>query len=180
MVPGQHAQTVGADLVRRVAVGRDAVGADDDRLHLAGPHERRGHRVADEGRVELALLELPRREPGPLQQWPGLVGVHLGGQALLVQREQDRQRRAVAARGEHAGVAVRQHAGALAQRGEQLGAVPTDRRALGAIRFVNRLRLGEQAFGELGGRQIIVDRTDHRPHPIERPEQIDRGRSAGR
>ena len=41
----EHGQRVRADLVRRVAVGRDAVGAREHDVHLAARHERAGGRV---------------------------------------------------------------------------------------------------------------------------------------
>ena len=105
---GQHGHAVGADLVRHVAVGGDAVGADDHQIDLTEPHHRAGHVVGDDRRVDAVLDELPRREPRALQKRARLVGQHGDLLALLGGRADDAERRAVAGGRQRPGVAVRQ------------------------------------------------------------------------
>ena len=71
----QQGHAIRADLVGRVAVGRDPVGPGDDRLHASFAHHLGRHRVADQRHVDPALLQFPGRQPGALQQRAGLVGV---------------------------------------------------------------------------------------------------------
>ncbi len=47
----------------------------------------RGHVVADERDVDAALLQLPGRQPGALQQRPRFIGEDVEVLALLVGRE---------------------------------------------------------------------------------------------
>ena len=110
VLPGQHRHAVGADLVRHVAVGGDAVGADDDQVDLAEPHHRAGHVVGDDRRVDAVLDQLPRGQPRALQKRPRLVGEHGDLLALLGGRANHAERGAVAGRRQRAGVAVRQDA----------------------------------------------------------------------
>ena len=56
---GEHGQRVGADLVRDVAVGGDAVGADDHEVDLARGHQRRGGAVGDQRRVDPEPIAAP-------------------------------------------------------------------------------------------------------------------------
>ncbi len=70
----QHGHAVGADLVRRVAVGRNAIGADDDEIDLPLPHQRPGHVVGDHGRLNAVADQFPGREPRALQKRARLVG----------------------------------------------------------------------------------------------------------
>ena len=58
---GQHRHAVGADLVGDVAVGGDAIGADDDEVDRALAHQRAGHVVGDDRRVDAVLAPAPTR-----------------------------------------------------------------------------------------------------------------------
>jgi hypothetical protein len=60
VLAGEDGHHVGADLVGRVAVGGDAVCADDDAVDLAALHDVPGHVVGDDGDGNLVLLQLPR------------------------------------------------------------------------------------------------------------------------
>ena len=109
-------QAVGADLVGGVAVGGDAIGADDDRLDLSALHHVRGHVVGDERDVDAALVQLPRGQPRALQERARLVGEDVDAALLLVRGADDAERGAVAAGGQRAGVAVREHAALRQER----------------------------------------------------------------
>jgi hypothetical protein len=113
---GQDGHVVGADLVGEVAVGGDAVRAHDNGLDLAGAHQAGGHVVADDGGGNAVGHQLPRREPRALQKGPRLVGVDVDLFALLHGSADHAQRRAVAAGGQCAGVAVGQHAAFVRQQ----------------------------------------------------------------
>ena len=63
---GQLRHAVGADFVGHVAVGGDPIGAGHHRLHSPLPHHYRGHRIADQGDLDPALLKLPGSQPGAL------------------------------------------------------------------------------------------------------------------
>ena len=82
-MPGQDGHAVGADLVGGVAVGRDAVRPDNDLLHHARAHEERAGVVAGHRHRDAVLVQLLGRQPGALQERPGLVGDHLDLLALL-------------------------------------------------------------------------------------------------
>ena len=45
--PGEHRERIRPDLVRRIAVGSDAIGAGDDQVDLARSHQRCGRGVRD-------------------------------------------------------------------------------------------------------------------------------------
>ena len=63
----QHGQRVGADLVGRVAVGRDPVRPDEDDVDLAAGHQVPGGHVGDQRVRDAGLGELPGRQPGALE-----------------------------------------------------------------------------------------------------------------
>ncbi len=54
--PRREGQAVRADLVGHIAVGRDAVGADDDAGHVAPAQPARGHAVGDHGARDAGLV----------------------------------------------------------------------------------------------------------------------------
>ena len=110
---GQERDGVGADLVGDIAVGGDAVGADDDHVDVAAAHQRTGHAFGDDRGRDVFTHELPRRQPRALQERTGLVGKHPRHLALFGSRPNHAERGAIARCGEGAGVAVRQDARVL-------------------------------------------------------------------
>ena len=74
----EHRQRICADLVGDVAVGGDAIGADDHEVDVARAHQRRGRAVGDEGGVDAQPFQLEHREAGTLQQGTSLVDPHAG------------------------------------------------------------------------------------------------------
>ena len=156
MVRCQHRERVRADLVRRVAVRRDAVGAGDDAVHLTRRHQRRGGGVGDHGVRDPGRLELPGRQPRALQQRAGLVDPHVREQVTLPGGAERADGAAVATRREPARIAVRQGPRA---RAEQLGRVHGHRAAAFDLVFV-------QPAG--------VRRRGVVPHLRQRPGEVDR------
>ena len=74
VLAGEDGEAVGADLVGGVAVGGDAVCADDDGVDAALLHEVGGHVVAEDGGGDGVLHELPGGEAGALEVGSGFVG----------------------------------------------------------------------------------------------------------
>ena len=80
MVENRH--VVGADLVGKITVRRDAVRADHDGLNAAGLHQAGGHVVTDHGGGNVVLHQLPCGEARALQEGAGFVGVNMDAFAL--------------------------------------------------------------------------------------------------
>ena len=115
VVRSKHGERVGADLVRCVAVRRNAVCAGDDHVDLAACHQRRGCRVCDHRMRDAECLELPRGEAGTLKQGARLAYEHVLEHSSLPGRAQRADRGSVAAGRKPARVAVRERAGAGAE-----------------------------------------------------------------
>ena len=132
---------VRADLVGRVAVARDPVGADDDRADGFALHRDRGRAVDDQRARHARFAQLEHREARALQQRPRLVDEHVQRLAGAMRGDEAAQRRAVAAGRDRAGVAVREH---VAGRRKQL-----DRRLADAAVDVALLVVDAARFGKL-------------------------------
>ena len=164
----EDGERVGADLVRGVAIGGDAIGARHDQVHLPSAHQRRRHHVSDEAVRDSVAHALPRRQPRALHHRPGLVHPHQRDLALRVRRANDPERGAVAGGRQRARIAVGQDP----RPGRHQRCAVIAHRPVGGDVFVeDRLSFGEEA------RADRVDR--HRPtcqqcgaHPVERPEQV--------
>ncbi len=171
----EHGHAVGANLVGRVAIGRNAIGADNDEVHLALPHQRARHVVGDDGGVDAVAHEFPCGEPGSLQKRPRLVSEHNDCLALLDGTANDTERRAVAGRGQCAGIAVRQDARV---GGHHRCAECAHGAAARDVLVMNQLRVTVEAIFDLLDRLADLRAGGKRPlHPIDRPEQIDGGRT---
>ncbi len=70
---GEDRKRVGPDLVRGVAVARDAVGADDREIDALPLHRNRGGRVDDQHGVDAGLPKLEVVQPRALQQRARLI-----------------------------------------------------------------------------------------------------------
>ena len=156
---GEHRQRVGADLVRDVAVGGDAVGADDDQIDLAALHQVPGHVVGDQRDRDRFLHHLPGGEPRALQERPRLVGDHGDALACIAGRAHDAQRRAVTGRRERAGVAVGHDARPVAH---QRGAVAADGMVHLEILAMDRDRFGDAGAREMRSGGCVADRRRRR------------------
>ena len=74
VVAGEDGDAERADFVGDIAIGGDAVGADDDGVDLALLHDSGGHAVADDGHGDTVLLKLEGGDPAALQQRAGFIG----------------------------------------------------------------------------------------------------------
>ena len=106
----EHRMTHGSDLVGRIAIRGDAVGTDDDRIHLALGHDGRRHVVADERRGYARADKLPRGETTALVDGTRFARVDVLDQPAVVCREDDAERGAVEDGCQRTGVAVRHDA----------------------------------------------------------------------
>ncbi len=113
---GEDGDGVGADLVGGVAVGGDAVCADDDGGDAALRHEVAGHVVADEGGGDVVFEQLPGGEACALVEGAGLVGEDVDLFAGFDGGADDAEGGAVAAGGERSGVAVGEDCALLGRR----------------------------------------------------------------
>ena len=172
MVAGGDREREGAELVRRVAVGGDAIRAGERRLHLARRHQRGRRAVRDHLVRNAVASQLPRRQAHPLQPRPRLVDEHAGQRPGAMRLDQHAEGRAAAPGRQRPGVAVRQRGGA---RGDQRRPVPRHRGVRRALLLVDVSRLIERCVPQCA-RPALHGREPPQ-HAIERPAQVHRRRS---
>ncbi len=169
---GQHRDRVGADLVRDIAVGRDAVRAHHHAADSAGVQEVAGHVVGDQRGRDVVVLQFPNGEARALQKRAGLVGEDVDLFAGCDRRADHAERGAVARRCQRAGIAM----------GENGLAIRNERRAVLADAFVdgdvfeaNLLRFCDQLGANLGEAADRRARAIHAAHAFDGPKEIHRG-----
>ena len=162
----EHRQRVGADLVRRVAVGRDAIGPGEDDVDLAAGDQRPCRGVRDDAVRHAGPLELPGGQARALEQRARLADEHVRHQSTLEALADRAERRPDAARGERARVAVREGPRSGLEQSGCVGG-----HAAAALDFLLVERPG--ASGESGSALIAG------AHRGERPGEIDSGRARG-
>ena len=106
---------IGADFVRRVAVGRNSVGTDNHSVHTLRAHGPRCHIIGNQRHRNAVLKQLKRRQARTLQQRARFVGINHLQLALRVSTADNAQRCAPTAGCQCACVAVRQHYGSVRQ-----------------------------------------------------------------
>ena len=112
MAASRHARATPerADLVGGVAVRRDPVGADDREVDQPAQDGRGGGGVGLNDVRDALFSQLVCRQPGALEQWPGLVGVDELDTVALMQLTDHPECGAPTRGREEACVAVGQHA----------------------------------------------------------------------
>ena len=120
VVLGEDGDAGGADFVRRVAVGGDAVTADEDGVDPAVFHDGGCHVVADEGDVHACRTEFVCGKTCALQEGTRFVGVDFEVVAFFVPKVHDGGGRAVFGGGELACVAVGEESVAGLYEGERV------------------------------------------------------------
>ena len=169
----EDGQRVGADLVRDVPVRGDPVRPDDHGVDAGALHQRAGRIVGDQRCRDPRPQQLPRGEPGALEDRTGLTGDHVDPASLLVRAPEHAERRPIPRRRQHAGVAVREHPGAGLEERRPVLADP----AVGLeIRAGQRVRGVEQPLRE---RRRVVARARDLEHPVDGPAQVHRGGPGG-
>ena len=120
VVFGEDGDTGGADFVRCVSIGGNAVAADEDGVDPAVFHDGGCHVVADEGDVHAGRTEFIRGETRTLEQGACLVGKDAEVVAFFVSKVHDGGGRAVFGGGELACVAVGEESIAGLYEGERV------------------------------------------------------------
>ena len=120
IVSGEDGDTGGADFVRCVSIGGNAVAADEDGVDPAVFHDGGCHVVADEGDVHACRTEFIRGEARTLEQGACLVGKNAEVVASFVSKVHDGGGRAVLGGGELACVAVSEESIAGLYEGERV------------------------------------------------------------
>ena len=120
VVFGEDGDAGGADFVRHVSIGGDAVAADEDGVDPAVFHDGGCHVVADEGDVHAGGTELIRGEARTLEQGTRFVGVDFEVVAFLVSEVHDGGGGTVFGGGELACVAVGEESVAGVYEGERV------------------------------------------------------------
>ena len=120
VVFGEDGDAGGTDFVRDVAVGGDAVAADEYSINPAVLHDGCCHVVADEGDVHAGGAEFVCGEACALQEGACLVGKDFEVVAFLVSKVHDGGCRAVFGGGELSGIAVGEESHAGLDEGERV------------------------------------------------------------
>ena len=74
MFARENGDHVRADLVCRIAVGRDAIGADDNRINLSALHYVTSHVVGDDRYGNVVFRQLPCGQSQSLEEWSRFIG----------------------------------------------------------------------------------------------------------
>ena len=117
---GEDGDAGGADFVRHVSIGGNAVAADEDGVDPAVFHDGGCHVVADEGDVHAGRTEFIRGEACALEQGACLVGKDAEVVAFFVSKVHDGGGRAVFGGGELPCVAVGEESVAGFYEGERV------------------------------------------------------------
>ena len=175
IVFGEDGNGGGADFVRCVAVGGNAVTADEDGVDPAVFHDGGCHVVADEGDVHAGRTEFIRGEACALEQGACLVGKDAEVVAFFVSKVHDGGGRAVFCGGELPCVAVGEESVAGLYEGERVLAyffADVDVLLFDAESFIAQ----ENAdFGD--GFPLVV--SHDALHTVQRPREIDRSGTGG-
>ena len=170
---GEDGQRVGADLVGGVAVRGDPVAAHDDRVDHARRHRRTGRAVDDQPvrecppRPSSQAVRRPPWRSGRASRREDLVELARG-----VERVDDPERGAVAARREAAGVAVGQDPRAAREVARPWR--PIAAQAAASSAWIAD-RLGERR-GADRRRRRPARASDGSGHPLDRPAEVHGGR----
>ncbi len=172
MVHRQHRKLVGADLVRHIAVGSDAIRPDDHPGNTARLHQMGGRRVdVQRGRHAIAQ-QLPGGQARTLQPGAGFVHVDALHQPVEMRRADDTERGAETAGRQGTGVAVSKQVLRIALMATN--EVDTELRhgQIGLpIALMYRDGLGLQRRARI---LAWLEAFETFAHLIQRPEQIDR------
>ena len=172
---GEDGDGGGADLVGDVAVGGDAVTADEYGVDPAVFHDGGCHVVTDEGDVHAGGAEFVGGEARSLQEGARFVSVDFEVVAFLVAEVHDGGCGAVFGGGELSGVAVGEESVAGLYEGERVLAyffADVDVLLLDAEGFVTQER---SDFGDGFARCIFDDSF----HAVQRPREVDGGGAGG-
>ena len=171
---GQNSDAEGADFVGRVAVGGDAVRADHAQGHEAPGHKGGAGVVAGHGYRDAVALELPGGEAGALQEGPGLVSDDADVLSVFEGGAHNAEGRAVARRGQGAGVAVGEDDVVIVHAGKAEAAYGHARRD---VRAAHGFGLADEELHEVFGSEGCVLFPEG-GHMVHGPGEVN-GRGAG-
>ena len=175
VVFGEDGDAGGADFVRHVSIGGNAVAADEDGVDPAVFHDGGCHVVADEGDVHAGGTELIRGKTCALQEGTRFVGVDFEVVAFLVSEVHDSGGGTVFGGGELACVAVGKESVAGLYEGERVLAsfcADVDILLFDAESFIAK----EAADFRNGFPRVDLDDA---LHTVQRPREIDGGGARG-
>ena len=102
----EYCHGIRSNLVGNVAIGGNAVGANDDGIDQSLTHEAAGHVIGNDADIDAVFPQFPRREPRALEKRPCLVGQDTQTLSVFNSGANNAQRRSITCGGERAGVAV--------------------------------------------------------------------------
>jgi aspartate aminotransferase len=174
----ENRQGISPDLVCRISIRGNPVGASDHRFDAAFPHHLSGHRIANQGCRNLCLQKFPRREPCALEQRSCLVDKHMHRDPLLFCREENTERRSEFRSGESSRIAMRQ--GRTEFLPDQADSVDSNRAAHRPVFLVDRAGFFEEPPPKLFNGTKFIQSGNRLCHSPQRPKQIDGCRAACR
>lgn len=175
-VPGDDGVTEGPDLVRDVAVSRDAVRAGDDGGDLAAAGEERKSVVGNEVVRDAFPAEFPGGQAGALASGPRLVDEDVEPFALPCRRVDRGERGAPVHERQPAGVAVRRDPGAI--RKQRLAVQPDSFAGVGVL-VGKALCFGERGVPRVLGSRPPASGKRRIPNPLDAIKEVLRGRPCG-
>ncbi len=168
----QNGNGIGSDFIGKIAVGGDAVGAQNDAINPPLLHQETGGVIANKSDLNSFLHQFPTSQSRPLQERTGFIGEDLNSLSGVAGGIYDGQRCAASSGSEGAGVAVGQDGIAVFQ--ERLS-VDANGAAHGFIFRKNQACLIPENSAILVNiiRGILIGFIEGALH---RPSQIDRSR----
>ncbi len=109
VMTGGDGDAIGADFVGGIAIGRNAVGADENGLNFTFQHDPGGHVIADEGNGDAGLFQFPRGKACALEERAGFIGEDVQGPTLFMGEVDGSEGGSVEAGGQAAGVTMGQN-----------------------------------------------------------------------
>ena len=107
IVAGEDGDAEGSDFVGDIAIGGDAIGADDDGGDFLLGHDGGGHVIADDGDGDVVGVEFVRGDACALEEGAGFIGIDVELETALPRADIDRgEGGAVLNGGQATGVAV--------------------------------------------------------------------------
>ena len=172
---GVDRQLVGADLVRHIAVGSNAISPDDDPGDALGFHQVSGSRIGIESDRHPIASQFPGSQPRALQPGAGFIDIDLLDQTIQIRRANHPERRAKATGRQRTGIAVsQQHLRVALMLANQLHAQLRHGQVGLTVAEMNPHRLGLQQSQDV---VAILKSRQALTHALQGPEQVYRGRT---
>ena len=168
----EHGERIRPDLVRHVAIGRNPIRANHDRIDLATRHHGAGRPVRDQRKRNPLACQLPGGEARALQERPRLGGDDTLQLARIRGRSNDTECSPVAPGGQSTRIAVREEARAGLDQGRPV--LPDGEAALDVLVSDALRQLPRGGSDPIRGLSGTQPGGHVQAHAIECPLQIDR------